>query len=72
MEAVEQLSLVLVDPLDMDVKDGGRVDLDVVVLLDVLGQLHFVFLVTKMKTTVIAQQSDTRTCMKIQVGCTVF
>lgn len=49
MEAVEQLSLVLVDPLDMDVKDGGRVDLDVVVLLDVLSQLHFVFLVTKMK-----------------------
>lgn len=49
MEAVEQLSLVLVDPLDMDVKDGGRVDLDVVVLLDVLSQLHFVFLVTKIK-----------------------
>lgn len=49
VEAVEQLSLVLMDPLDMDVKDGGRVDLDVVVLLDVLGQLHFVFLVTKMK-----------------------
>lgn len=49
MEAVKQLSLVLVDPLDMDVKDGGRVDLDVVVLLDVLSQLHFVFLVTKIK-----------------------
>lgn len=49
VEAVEQLSLVLVDPLDMDVKDGGRVDLDVVVLLDVLSQLHFVFLVTKIK-----------------------
>lgn len=50
VEAVQKLSLVLVDPLDVDVKDGGRVDLYVVVLLDVLRQLHLVFLVMKMKT----------------------
>ena len=46
MEAVEQLSFVLVDSLDLDVKDGGRVDLDFVVFLNVLGQLHLVLLQT--------------------------
>ena len=46
MEAVKQLSLVLVDSLDLDVKDGGCVDLDFVVFLNVLGQLHLVLLQT--------------------------
>ena len=46
MEAVKQLSLVLVDSLDLDVKDGGRVDLDFVVFLNVLCQLHLVLLQT--------------------------
>ena len=46
MEAVEQLSFVLMDSLDLDVKDGGRVDLDFVVFLNVLRQLHLVLLQT--------------------------
>lgn len=39
VQAVEQLPLVLVDPLDVDVKDGGWVDLHPVLLLQVLGKL---------------------------------
>lgn len=33
MQAVEQLSLVLMDPLHMNIKHGSRVDLHLVVLL---------------------------------------
>ena len=44
MEAVEQLSLVLVDSLDLDVKHGGGIDLHLVVLLHVSGEPLLVFL----------------------------
>lgn len=44
MQTVEQLSLVLVDPFDLDVKHGVGVDLHLVVLLQVHGELHLVLL----------------------------
>ena len=44
MEDIEQLSLVLVNPLDMHVKDGVHVDLHIVVVLKVCGKLLLVFL----------------------------
>lgn len=44
MEYVEQLSLVLMDPLDMHIKDGVNVDLHIIVLLKVLGKLLLVVL----------------------------
>ena len=44
VQAVEQLSLVLVDPLHLDVKHGVGVDLHLVVLLQVDGELQLVFL----------------------------
>ena len=44
VQAVEQLSLVLVDPFHLDVKHGVGVDLHLVVLLQVGGKLQLVFL----------------------------
>lgn len=44
VQTVEQLSLVLVDPLDLNVKHGVGVDLYLVVLLQVHGELHLVLL----------------------------
>lgn len=44
VQAVEQLPLVFMNALDLDVKNGRRVDIDAVVLLQDLGQLHFVLL----------------------------
>jgi hypothetical protein len=44
VQAVEQLPLVFVNALDLDVKNGRRVDVDTVVLLQNFGQLHFVLL----------------------------
>ena len=44
VQAVEQLALVLVDPLDVNVEHGGRVDLHAVLLLQVLGKLLLVVL----------------------------
>ena len=44
MQAVEQLSLVLVDPLDLHVEHGLWVDLHLVVLLQVGRELHLVLL----------------------------
>lgn len=44
MQTVEQLSLVLVDSLDLDVKHGVGVDLHLVVLLQVHGKLQLVLL----------------------------
>ena len=44
VESIQQLAFVLVDPLDMNIKHGVDVDADVVVLLQVIGQFHLVFL----------------------------
>lgn len=44
VQTVEQLSLVLVDSLDLDVEHGVGVDLHLVVLLQVHGKLHLVLL----------------------------
>lgn len=44
MQTVEQLALVLVDPFDLNVKHGVGVDLHLVVILQVHGELHLVFL----------------------------
>ena len=44
MEHIEQLSLVLMNPLDMHVKDRVNVDLHIIVLLKVLGKLLLVVL----------------------------
>ena len=44
VQAVEQLPLVLVDPLDVHVEHGGRVDLHAVLPLQVLGELLLVVL----------------------------
>lgn len=44
VQTVEQLSLVLMDSLDLNVKHGVRVDLHLVVFLQVHSKLHLVFL----------------------------
>ena len=44
VQAVEQLPLVLMDPLDVHVEHGGRVDLHAVLPLQVLGELLLVVL----------------------------
>jgi len=44
VQAVEQLPLVLVDPLHVHVEHGVGVDLHLVVLLQVGGELHLVLL----------------------------
>lgn len=44
VQAVHQLALVLMDSLDLHVKHGRRVDLHLVLLLQVLGKLDLVFL----------------------------
>ena len=49
VQAVEQPPLVLVDPLHVDVKHGGRVDLHPVLILQVLSELHLVVLREKQK-----------------------
>ena len=38
MENIEELALVEMNPLDLDIKDGGRVYLHFVFLLDIIGQ----------------------------------
>jgi hypothetical protein len=44
MEHIEQLPLVLVDPLDMHIKDRVNVDCHIIVTLKVLGKLLLIFL----------------------------
>lgn len=44
MQAVEQLSFVLVDPLHLDIKHGVGVDLNLVVLFKMGSKLHLVLL----------------------------
>lgn len=44
VQAVEQLSLVFMDSLDLNVKHGVGVDLHLVVLFQVHSEFHFVFL----------------------------
>ncbi|KNC22834.1 hypothetical protein FF38_08040 [Lucilia cuprina] len=44
VQAVQQLTFVLVNTLDLDVKHRGRVDLHTIILLQNLSQLQFVFL----------------------------
>ena len=44
VEDVKQLSLVLMDPLHVHIKDGVHVDLDIIVLLQILGKLLLVVL----------------------------
>lgn len=44
VEAVQQLAFVLVDSLDLDVKQGSCVNFDAVILLQKLRQLQLVFL----------------------------
>lgn len=44
VQAVEQLPLVLVDPLHVHVEHGGRVDLHPVLLLQQHGELELVVL----------------------------
>ena len=46
VEAVEDLALVLVDPLHVHVKNGGWVDFHLVLHLQVLGELQLVVLGT--------------------------
>ena len=73
MEAVKQLSLVLVDSLDLDVKDGGCVDLDFVVFLNVLGQLHLVLLQTDPERnhfTIQDSKPKSRTVLRLEHGKT--
>jgi len=49
MKAVEQLSLVLMDSLDMDVKDGLRVYLYFVLILQISCKLLLILLKTTTK-----------------------
>lgn len=49
VQAVEQLPLVLVDPLHVHIEHGGRVDLHPVLLLQQLGELVLVVLPRKRK-----------------------
>lgn len=49
VEAVEQLSFILVNPLHLDVEHGVGVDLHLVLLLQVGGKFHFVLLRAKEK-----------------------
>lgn len=44
MQAVEQLSFVLVDPLHVDIKHGVGVDLNLVLLFKMGSKLHLVLL----------------------------
>lgn len=44
VQAVEQLPLVLVDPLHVQIKHGVGVDLHLVVLLKVDSELHLILL----------------------------
>lgn len=44
VQAVEQLPLVLVDPLHVHIKHGGGVDLHLILLLQEGGELQLVFL----------------------------
>ena len=44
MKDIEQLPLVLMNPLDMHIKDGVHVDLHIVVVLKVCGKLLLIFL----------------------------
>ena len=44
VEAIEYLAFVFMDPLHVDVKDGGRVDLQLVLILQGLGKLQLVVL----------------------------
>jgi len=47
MQAVQQLPLVLMDSLDLNIKHGRRVDLDLVLLLQVGCKLQLVLLERK-------------------------
>jgi hypothetical protein len=44
MQAVQKLPFILVDPLHMDIKHGGWVDLHLVFLLQELGEFQLIFL----------------------------
>lgn len=44
MQAVQKLPFILVDPLHVDIKHGGWVDLHLVFLLQELGEFQLIFL----------------------------
>lgn len=48
VQTVEQLALVLVDPLDLHVEHGRQVDRDAVLLLEERRQLHLVLLLDRL------------------------
>ena len=60
VQAVEQLALVLVDPLDVNVEHGGRVDLHAVLLLQVLGKLLLVVLRGQVGTRGVSGVQETQ------------
>lgn len=59
MQAVEQLSFILVDPLHLDVKHGVGIDLHLVVLFKMSSKLHLVLL-----TIEIIQRNGIRNSQK--------
>ena len=44
VQAVKQLTFVLVDTLNLDIEDRGRIDFDAIVVLENFGQLHLILL----------------------------
>lgn len=47
MQAIQQLPLVLMDSLDLNIKHGRRIDLDLVLLLQIGCKLQLVLLARK-------------------------
>lgn len=65
VQAVEQLPLVLVDPLHVHIEHGGRVDLHPVLLLQQLGELELVVLPRKREEPLAERWSEGKA--KVQV-----
>lgn len=70
VQTVEQLALVLVDSLHVDVKHGRRVYFHLVLLLQVLAELHLVVLEEKSNPCDIKQVWPAPTCTVMQ--CTLI
>lgn len=69
VQAVEQLPLVLVDPLHVHVKHGGRVDFHPVLLLQVLSEFHLVILrENRSYVTSYQQVRPVQTCSDFKTG----
>lgn len=47
VQAVQQLSLILVDPLHLDIEHGVRIDLHLIMLLQMCRKFQFIFLKDK-------------------------